>query len=194
MTETAELAHVVLPGVSFAEKMAPSPTRNGASSACKAIDPIGNARPDWQIICDLSTRLGYPMDYKDTSAIMKEIASVTPSYAGITYERIDASDCSGRARAPIIRTPFLHKGGSPVVSVSFSDAVRAATEMPDDEYPFVLTTGRVLYHYHAILSRKSKGLNEIYPEGSLEMNPDDARRLGIVEETAWCRSAPGAVR
>ena len=91
MTETAELAHVVLPGVSFAEKDGTfTNTERRVQRVRKAIDPIGNARPDWQIICDLSTRLGFPMEYRNTSEIMAEIASVTPSYAGITYERIDA--------------------------------------------------------------------------------------------------------
>ena len=184
MTETAELAHVVLPGVSFAEKDGTfTNTERRVQRVRKAINPIGNARPDWQIICDLSTRLGYPMEYATTADIMTEIASVTPSYGGITYDRIDHvglqwpcpnSDHPGtgylhrhrftRGRGKFHVTPYI-----------------PPPELPDEDYPFVLTTGRVLYHYHAMLSRKSKGLMEIYPEGMLEMNPDDANRLGIQE-------------
>jgi predicted molibdopterin-dependent oxidoreductase YjgC len=184
MTETAELAHVVLPGVSFAEKDGTfTNTERRVQRVRKAIDPIGNARPDWQIICDVSTRLGFPMEYKNTSEIMAEIASVTPSYGGITYERIDAmglqwpcpnSDHPG--------TAYLHKDRFTRGKGKFHVTPYVPPpEMPDEEYPFILTTGRVLYHYHAMLSRKSKGLNEIYPEGMLEINPADAARLGIQE-------------
>jgi len=184
MTETAELAHVVLPGVSFAEKDGTfTNTERRVQRVRKAIDPIGNARPDWQIICDVSTRLGFPMEYKNTSEIMAEIASVTPSYSGITYERIDAmglqwpcpnSDHPG--------TAYLHKDRFTRGKGKFHVTPYVPPpEMPDEEYPFILTTGRVLYHYHAMLSRKSKGLNEIYPEGMLEINPADAARLGIQE-------------
>jgi len=184
MTETAELAHVILPGVSFAEKDGTfTNTERRVQRVRKAIDPIGNSRPDWQIICDLSTRLGYPMEYKTTEEVMAEIASVTPSYGGITYERIDRLGLQWPCpTADHPGTSFLHKDRFTRGLGKFHVTPYVPPpEMPDEEYPFVLTTGRVLYHYHAMLSRKSKGLNEIYPEGSLEMNPDDAKRLGIAE-------------
>ncbi len=114
---------------------------------------------------------------------MAEIASVTPSYGGITYDRIDHiglqwpcpnSDHPG--------TEYLHRDrftrGRGMFHVT---PYIPPPELPDEEYPFVLTTGRVLYHYHAMLSRKSKGFMEIYPEGMLEMNPADAARLGVQE-------------
>ena len=184
MTETAELAKVVLPGVSFAEKDGTfTNTERRVQRVRRAVSPVGNARPDWQIICDLSTRLGYPMEYATTADIMAEIASVTPSYGGITYDRIEHmglqwpcpnSDHPG--------TEYLHRDrftrGRGMFHVT---PYVPSPELPDEEYPFVLTTGRVLYHYHAILSRKSKGLMEIYPEGMLEMNPADAARLGVQE-------------
>ena len=184
MTETAELAHVVLPGVSFAEKDGTfTNTERRVQRVRKAINPVGNARPDWQIICDLSTRLGYPMEYATTADIMAEMASVTPSYGGITYDRIDHlglqwpcpnSDHPG--------TEYLHRDRFTRGRGKFHvTPYIPPPELPDEDYPFVLTTGRVLYHYHAMLSRKSKGLMEIYPEGMLEMNPDDANRLGIKE-------------
>ncbi len=90
LSETAELAHVVLPGVSFAEKDGTyTNTERRVQRVRKAIEPIGNSRPDWQIICDLSTRLGYPMNYASPKEIMDEIASLTPSYGGMRYERLE---------------------------------------------------------------------------------------------------------
>jgi len=184
MTETAELAHVVLPGVSFAEKDGTfTNTERRVQRVRKAINPIGNARPDWQIIRDLSTRLGYPMEYATTADIMAEIASVTPSYGGITYDRIDHLGlqwpCPNKDHPG---TEYLHRDrftrGRGMFHVT---PYIPPPELPDEDYPFVLTTGRVLYHYHAMLSRKSKGLMEIYPEGMLEMNPADAARLGVQE-------------
>ena len=92
LSETAELAHVVLPGVSFAEKDGTfTNTERRVQRVRKAIDPVGNSRPDWQIICDLSSRLGYPMSYSSPKEIMDEIASLTPSYGGIRYERLEGS-------------------------------------------------------------------------------------------------------
>ena len=111
LSETAELAHVVLPGVSFAEKDGTfTNTERRVQRVRKAIEPIGNSRPDWQIICDLSSRLGYPMKYASPGEIMDEIASLTPSYGGIRYERLERSGFSGPARPRTIRErPFLHQ-------------------------------------------------------------------------------------
>ena len=182
LSETAELAQVVLPGVSFAEKDGTfTNTERRVQRVRKAIEPLGNARPDWQIIRDLSARLGYPMNYNSPGEIMEEIASLTPSYGGIRYERLEglglqwpcpAADHPG--------TPFLHKEKFSRGKGKFHVTSYApAPELPDAEYPFLLTTGRVLYHYHTLISRKSKGLSEIYPEGVVEINPEDAGRLGI---------------
>ncbi len=182
LSETAELAHVVLPGVSFAEKDGTfTNTERRVQRVRKAVEPMGNTRPDWQIISDLSTRLGYPMNYDSPAKIMEEIASLTPSYGGIRYERLEglglqwpcpATDHPG--------TPFLHKDKFTRGKGKFHVTPYAPSpELPDEEYPFLLTTGRVLYHYHTMISRKSKGLSEIYPEGVVEINPEDAARLGI---------------
>ncbi len=184
MTETAELADVVLPGVSFAEKDGTfTNTERRVQRVRRAIDPVGDSRPDWKIICDLSRRLDYPMEYATCSDVMAEISAVTPSYGGITYPRIEtlglqwpcpSSDHPG--------TQYLHKDRFTRGKGKFHvTPYIAPPEMADEEYPFVLTTGRVLYHYHAMLTRKSKALMEIYPEGMLEMNPEDAVRLGIQE-------------
>ena len=112
LTETAELAHVVLPGVSFAEKDGTfTNTERRVQRVRKAIEPIGNSRPDWQIICDLSDRLGYPMNYPLPGEIMDEIASFTPSYGGIRYERLEGLGLQWPCpTADHPGTPFLHKG------------------------------------------------------------------------------------
>jgi len=182
LTETAEMAHVVLPGVSFAEKDGTfTSTERRVQRVRKAVDPVGNARADWNIFCDLSTRLGYPMNYRSVEKIMDEIASVTPSYGGIHYRRLEnrglqwpcpTEDHPG--------TPFLHKDRFSRGKGKFHVTPYApAPELPDEEYPFLLTTGRVLYHYHTVMTRKSKVLSEIYPEGVIEINPEDAAKLGL---------------
>jgi formate dehydrogenase alpha subunit len=182
LTETAELAHVVLPGVSFAEKDGTfTNTERRVQRVRKAIDPIGNSRPDWQILCDLSSRLGYPLEYSSPKEIMDEIASVTPSYGGMQYARLEGVGlqwpCPTQDHPG---TLLLHKDKFSRGKGKFHITPYApAPELPDEKYPFLLTTGRVLYHYHTVISRKSKGLSEIYPEGVIEINPEDAQRLGI---------------
>ena len=182
MTETAELAHVVLPGVSFAEKDGTfTNTERRVQRVRKAIEPVGNSRPDWQILCDLSSRLGYPLGYSSPGEIMDEIASLTPSYGGIRYGRLEGLGlqwpCPTQDHPG---TPLLHKNKFSRGTGKFHVTPYApAPELPNEDYPFLLTTGRVLYHYHTVMSRKSKGLSEIYPEGVIEINPEDAQRLGI---------------
>ena len=185
LSETAELAHVVLPGVSFAEKEGTfTNTERRVQRIHKAFEPIGNTRPDWQIICDLSSRLGYPMEYSSPKEVMDEIASLTPYYGGIRYERLEGLGLRWPCpTADHPGTPFLHKDKFTRGKGKFHITPYVpAPELPDEEYPFLLTTGRVLYHYHTMISRKSKGLSEIYPEGVIEINPEDALRLGIKPE------------
>jgi predicted molibdopterin-dependent oxidoreductase YjgC len=192
LTETAELAHVVLPGVSFAEKEGTfTNTERRVQKVQLAIEPIGNSRPDWQVICDLSSRLNYPMKYDSPKEIMEEIASLTPSYGGIRYERLHglglqwpcpSDDHPG--------TPFLHHEKFTRGKGKFHITPYVpAPELPDEEYPFLLTTGRTLYHYHTVITRKSKGLSEIFPEGVVEINREDATRLGIGSENGWVEIA-----
>jgi predicted molibdopterin-dependent oxidoreductase YjgC len=199
LTETAELAHVVLPGVSFAEKDGTfTNTERRVQRVRKAIDPIGNARPDWEIICDLSSRLGYAMSYSSPEQVMDEIASVTPSYGGIRYSRLEEKGLQWPCPTPDHPgVPYLHKDKFTRGKGKFHIVPYVpASELPDDEYPYLLTTGRVLYHYHATLSRKSKGLSEIYPEGLIEINPEDAVRLGIKPDNGLVEVASrrGSVR
>ncbi|MBP1720579.1 MAG: formate dehydrogenase, selenocysteine-containing, partial [Deltaproteobacteria bacterium] len=182
LSETAELSHVVLPGAGFAEKDGTfTNTERRVQRVRKAIDPVGNARADWRIIRDLSNRLGYPMNYASPKEIMDEIAALTPSYGGIRYDRLEGLGLQWPC--PTLDhpgTPILHKDKFTRGKGKFHITPYApAPELPDNEYPFLLTTGRVLYHYHTVMTRKSKGLSEIYPEGVIEVNPEDAKRLGI---------------
>jgi len=185
LSETGELAQVILPGVSFVEKDGTfTNSERRVQRVRRALEPIGNARPDWKIICDLSARLGYPLDYSSPQEIMDEIASVTPSYGGIRYGRIETQGLQWPC--PDVNhpgTPYLHQDTFVRGKGKFHVTPYApAPELPDADYPFLLTTGRVLYHYHTVLSRKSPGLSKIYPEGTIEINPDDARRLGIAPD------------
>jgi formate dehydrogenase alpha subunit len=183
MTESSQLADIVLPGVSFAEKDGTfTNTERKVKRVRKAIEPIGDSRQDWEIICDLSTRLGYEMSYSDPAQIMEEIAQVTPSYGGIHYDRIEEDGlhwpCLNREHPG---TPYLHKdqfsrGRGLFHAVGYLPPV----ELPDEEYPFMLTTGRIYVHYHTgTMSRRSPSLNNEVKEGYVEINPKEAKELKI---------------
>ena len=185
MTPTAEMAHVVLPGASFAEKDGTfSNTERRVSRVRKAIDPVGDARADWEIIQELSTRFGYPMNYESPAAIMDEIATVTPSYGGIAYDRLEGEGlqwpCPNREHPG---TKFLHKdvfarGKGLFHAISY----KPPAEVVDEDYPMWLTTGRVFAHYHtATMTRNCPRLDAEIREGFLELNPEDANTFGISE-------------
>jgi formate dehydrogenase alpha subunit len=183
MTETSQLASVVLPGVSFAEKDGTfTNTERKVKRVRKAIEPIGDSRQDWQIICDLSTRMGYEMSYADPSQIMEEIAQVTPSYGGIHYDRIEEEGlhwpCLNREDPG---TPYLHKNQfSRGKGLFHAVTYLPPAELPDEEYPYMLTTGRSYVHYHTgTMSRKSPSLNKEVQEGYVEINPREAKKLRI---------------
>lgn len=183
LTETAKLAHVVLPTASFAEKDGTfTNTERRVQRVRKAIDSPGEARQDWQIICDIATKMGYPMNYKDAEEIFEEIRKVTPQYAGITYRRLGltgiAWPCPDTSHpgTPILHTAKIVRGKGLFVGVEF----RPPAETPDKEFPFVLTTGRDYYQYHsATMTRKSWLLNNFCPESMAEINPKDGEKLGI---------------
>jgi predicted molibdopterin-dependent oxidoreductase YjgC len=185
LTETAELADVVLPAAGFAEKDGTfTNTERRVQLLHKAIDAPGEARLDWRITCELASRMGYEMSYADVGAIEDEIASVSPIYGGITYDRL--------AEAPLQwpcpdaehpGTPYLHKGKfsrglGKFHPVEFIEA----RELPDDEFPILLTTGRVLEHFHTgSMTRRSQVLDALVPAGSIEISSADAEELGIVD-------------
>jgi formate dehydrogenase alpha subunit len=184
LTETAALADVVLPATTFAEKAGTfSNTERRVAPVRQVIPPLGDSRPDWQIIAEISRRLGYPMDYADPEAIFEEIRQVTPSYAGITYARLEAE---GGLQWPCPTTEhpgtvYLHKGQfSRGKGAFFAIDHRDPAEMPDADYPLVLTTGRVLYQYHTgTMSRRAPGLEEKAPECRVEIAAGDAIDYGI---------------
>ncbi|OPL15198.1 MAG: formate dehydrogenase [delta proteobacterium MLS_D] len=183
--ETTKLAHVVLPAACYAEKEGTfSNTERRVQRVRKAVEAPGQARADWEIIAGISEKLGYSMQYTSAEDIMNEIRALTPSYAGIAYDRIDHTGiqwpCPSEEHPG---TKFLHKDRFTRGLGLFSAIeYRPPAEEPDKNYPFVLTTGRVLYHYHTgTMSRLSKGMMERYPESLVEVNPADAEKLGIAD-------------
>jgi formate dehydrogenase alpha subunit len=183
LTDTAKLAHVVLPGASYAEKDGTfSNTERKVLRIRKAVEPVGDARPDWQIISDLSTRFGLPMNYESPSEIFDEIAKVAPSYGGLSYERLEAGGIPWPCpTADHPGTPILHKERFSRGKGLFSAIeYRAPDELVDDEFPIQLTTGRFFPHYHTgTMTRNSPSLEAELSEGYVEVHPEDAAELGL---------------
>jgi predicted molibdopterin-dependent oxidoreductase YjgC len=185
LTETAQLADVVLPSASFAEKDGTfSNTERRVQRIRKIVDAPGEAKPDWEIIAGISTKMGYPMNYSSAREIFEEIAKVTPSYAGISYERIEKEGIQWPCpTAEHQGTKFLHKDRfSRGLGLFHAIEYLPAAELPDEEYPFILSTGRVLYHYHTgTMTRRAQGPTERCPESLVEINPADAAKFSISE-------------
>jgi formate dehydrogenase alpha subunit len=186
LTETAELADVVLPGTTFAEKDGTfTSTERRVQRIRKAVTPRGNSRPDWKIIGDIMKAMGDSTDYSSPKKIYEEMQSVTPSYAGITYSRIEKGGiqwpCSTTEHpgTPILHVGTFNRGIGEFTAVDYRDPA----ELPDQEYPLMLTTGRVVAHYHTgSMTRRSWGLHGTHPEGFLEISPEDAQMLKIDDE------------
>jgi formate dehydrogenase alpha subunit len=188
LTETAKLAHVILPASSFAEKEGTfTNTDRRVQRVRKAIEPIGQSKPDWQIISELAREMGFSgFDFDSPKEIMKEISSVTTSYAGITYERLDKGEvlhwpCPDENHPG---TPFLHEKDFPRGKGRFFalDYI-PPPELPDKEYPYLLSTGRIPFHFHGgSITRKIDILNQEVPTGYVNINPEDAKKLGIAED------------
>lgn len=185
LTETAELADVVLPAASFAEKDGTfTNTERRVQRVRKAIPAPGQAKPDWVILQELMAKLGYDKTYADASEIMEEIASVTPSYGGINYARLENE--SLQWPCPTTDHPgtrFLHKDKcARGLGLLKPWAFKPSAELPDGDYPFILTTGRILYHYHTkTMTGKVDGLNNLFPGSYVEINPAAARQLKIAD-------------
>jgi formate dehydrogenase alpha subunit len=185
LNETARLADVVLPSACFAEKDGTfANTERRVQRVRKAVDPPGQAWDDWKIICEIATRMGYSMSYDNSRQIMEEISQVTPSYAGISYERIEYEGIHWPCpTAEHPGTPILHReqftrGKGLFHAIDYI----APAEMTDAEYPLYLTTGRLLYQYHTgTMTMRTEGLNEIAPEAFVEISPQDARKFGVEE-------------
>ena len=183
MTETARLADVVLPAACFAEKEGTfSNTDRRVQRVRKAVEPPGQAWDDWKITCEIASRMGFAMSYESSRQIMEEIAQVTPSYGGITYDRIELEGIPWPAPTPEHPgTPILHRGQFAKGKGTFHaiDYIPPA-EQADDEYPMYLTTGRLLYQYHTgTMTMKTDGIMDIAPECFVEISPQDAGHYGV---------------
>ena len=225
-TGTSKFADVLLPGVSFAEKDGTfTNTERRVQLVRQAIQPQGDSRPDWQITSDIAERIiasggreikdapAKNWSYQNTSEIMDEIATVTPSYKGINHNRLENGE---RLHWPVTSfdhpgTPILHTKGFANGKGKFMPIDHVPSpELPDDDYPMILSTGRVLYHWHGgEMTRRAKGLMEVYSNALVEINPDDAQKLqisgenivrvisrrGSIEAEAWVtnRVPPGMV-
>ena len=185
LTETAQLAHVVLPGASFVERDGTfTGTDRRIQRVRRAIDPLGEAKPDWEIICLLAQRMGaHGFDFASPGEVMDEIAQVTPIYGGVSYERLERE---GFLQWPVPTsdhpgTPYLHKGKfSRGLGHFHAIPFKEAAELPDEEYPFILTTGRLMFHWHTgTMTRRSEKLDQEVPEAYVEMHPEDADRIGL---------------
>jgi len=184
LSETAHLADVVLPAASFAEKAGTyTNSERRVQLARAAVTPPGTARQDWEIICDIATRAGYAMAYASPAEILAEINAVTPSYGGITFDRLSGGyglqwPCPNEEHPG---TPYLHKDKFAKGLGTFLPCdFRPLAEVPDEEYDFLLTTGRIYYHFHTgTMTRRTNLLAREAPGPTFEIHPDDAAKLGI---------------
>ncbi len=194
-SETAAFADVLLPGASFAEESGTfTNTERRVQLVRQAVAPPGQAWPDWAIVAELARRVlalegrvpagpHASWDYRDPAQIMEEVAALTPSYAGVSHARLERGD---QLQWPVpdashSGTPVLHVGRFPRGRGKFHAIDHLpAVELPDAEYPLVLTTGRVLYPWHGgEISRRAKGLLEAFPEALVEVSPEDAAKIGL---------------
>jgi formate dehydrogenase alpha subunit len=183
LTETAQLADVVLPAAAFAEKDGTfTNTERRVQRVRKAVNAPGEAKADWEIIMDLMNKLGYEKRYNNPSEIFDEMAALTPSYSGIDYERLEKEGiqwpCPNKEH---LGTPYLHKDSFVRGKGLFKGIVYTeSAELPDENYPLILTTGRVLYHYHTrTMTGRVEGLNKKSPESFIQVNPVTAINLKI---------------
>jgi formate dehydrogenase alpha subunit len=186
LTETAAFANVVLPGASYAEKDGTfTSTERRVQRIRKALEPVGEARPEWQAIGDLAGRMGYEeMEWQSAREVFSEIAGVTPIYRGMSYERLEGTGiqwpCPGVNHPG---TPLLHSGGFArgkgcFISVHYNPP----PEVSDDDYPLILMTGRSLFQFHTgTMTRRSPTLQGQLDEAYVEVNPGDAKTLGITD-------------
>jgi predicted molibdopterin-dependent oxidoreductase YjgC len=196
-SETSHYGDVLLPGAAWAEKTGTfTNTERRVQLIREAVPLPGEARADWQIICDLAQRVlalearaaasphaGW--EYSSPAAIMDEIAALTPSYAGVRHRRLGNGE---QLFWPVPDgnhpgTPILHVGKFMRGQGKFHPCEHLpAAELPDKDYPLVLTTGHVLYHWHGgEMTRRSQGLAEVCPDARVEISPEDATRMNIAD-------------
>ena len=197
LTETSEFADVVLPASSYMEKDGTyTNTDRRVQIGRKVLEPPGEAREDWKIICDIATRIGLPMDYASPSEIFDELESLMPNYAGLSYDNL------GETGKLYPNPDPEHSDGTVVLfDERFgTDDGKAhlvpaewlpAKELPDDEFPFILNTGRLLEHWHTgSMTRRSYALDTIQPEAHVFLNPDDAAEMGVGRRRLRARHEP----
>lgn len=184
LTETAQIADVVLPATCFAEKEGTfTSTERKVQRVRKAVEPPGEALEDWRIIDELMKRMGYDNGFDSPSDVLDEMASVTDKYGGISYERIEKEGlqwpCPTKDHPG---TPYLHKGEFTKGIGTFHEVnYLPPVEVTDETYPFILTTGRVLYHFHTrTMTAKEEGINNIVPGNYIEISEDTAVKMNLV--------------
>ena len=183
LSETAKFAHLVLPGASFLEKDGTfTNLERRIQRIRKAVEPPQGILPDWRVVCEVSSRMGYPMPYRHPSEIMDEIATLTPMCAGVSYDRLDqhaglqwpvpAATHEGTA---LMHQETFPKGRAHFVAVEYLPP----GETPTDEYPFVLITGRILQHYNCGAQTRRTDILELVDTDVLEMHPADMERMHL---------------
>jgi len=186
LTETARLADVVLPAATFAETDGTfTNTERRIQRVRKAVAPAGDSRTDWWITCQIAQRMGSKgFDFSHPAEIMDEIASLTPSYGGISYKRLEEGGlqwpCPTEEHpgTPILHTTQFTRGKGKFIPLEYKPPM----ELPDDDYPLILTTERSLYHFHTgTMTRKVRGLNILRGGELVQINPRDASALGIAD-------------
>jgi formate dehydrogenase alpha subunit len=183
LTETTNMADVVFPAASFAEKEGTfTNTERRVQRVRKAVSSPGESLEDWRIIAGLSKAMEYPMDYESPEAIFDEMRGLTPSYSGMSYARLEQEGlqwpCPTRKHpgTPVLHVRQFSRGKGLFHAVEFTPP----DERPDKEYPFLLTTGRYYHHYHTgTMTRRSQGLEMLCPEAFAEVNPQDAQQLSL---------------
>ena len=183
-TQTSDLADVILPAACYAEKDGTfTSTERRVQRVRKAVEPVANSRPDWEVLCDIAQRAGYDqMQYRNPGEVFDEIASVTPIYGGMSFERIDQVGLQWPC--PSVEhsgTPVLHVGKFTRGLGHFSPAEYIpSAELPDGEYPFILSTGRNYFHFHTgTMTRRTTLLEREEPEPYVEINTEDAKTLQV---------------
>jgi formate dehydrogenase major subunit len=202
LTETAEFADVVLPATSALEKNGTfTNTDRRVQVGRKALESPGEARTDWKIICDIAARLGVPMEYGSSADVFDEMVSLMPAYSGLSHEKLGSTGklypCPNPDESD--GTVVMFGDGFPTADgrARFVPADhQGADELPDEEYPFVLVTGRVLEHWHTgVMTRRSHALSTIEPEAFVEVHPDDGAKLGVTDgDYLSVSSRRGAIR
>lgn len=182
LNETAKYAHVFLPGASFLEKDGTFTNAERRINRVRAVMPPKSGKHEWEIICELSTAIGYPMHYNDPSEIMNEIAELTPSFAGVSFDTLEKQGsiqwpCNADAPrgTPIMYEEKFSRGLGRFIVTEYVPT----DERTSSKYPLILTTGRILSQYNVGAQTRRTANVEWHEEDLLDINPHDAENRGI---------------